>query len=223
MSEQDQPIDREMEQVEKKYFPYLIVGLGNPGSQYRQTRHNLGFMVTQALGQEFELTWRPEHRSYLSATWKVAATDGAEGSEEQVVLMRPQTYMNLSGEAVSAWLARHDLEPDFSRILVICDDLALPLGVLRMRGKGSSGGQNGVESIIEHLGGDRFARLRMGIDASEGELQPEDWADYVLAEFPEDEAKVAAAMIEKATETVKCWLKEGPQIAASRHNGRVQV
>ena len=227
----DQPMDREMDselgpemdQVEKKFFPKLVVGLGNPGSRYRQTRHNLGFMVTQVLGAELELTWRPEHKTYLSANLKLATADGESGLQEQVVLMRPQTYMNLSGEAIVAWLELHDLEPDFSRILVICDDLALPLGVLRMRGKGSSGGQNGLESIIDHLDSDQFARLRMGIDGTEGELLPEEWADYVLAEFPEDEAKLAEAMVEKAVESVKCWLKEGPQTAASRHNGLVEI
>ena len=125
-------------------FPRLVVGLGNPGPRYAPTRHNLGFRVVHELAAHLKLEFSEQDRAFL-------ATPMATGPDSWV-LMQPQTYMNLSGEAVSAWLDRHEVEPDLSRILVVCDDLALPLGHLRLRGKGTSGGQNGLLSIIEHPG-----------------------------------------------------------------------
>nr|MEE4269726.1 aminoacyl-tRNA hydrolase [Candidatus Krumholzibacteria bacterium] len=192
-------------------FPRLVVGLGNPGSRYAPTRHNLGFRVVQELAAHLKLEFSEQDRAFL-------ATPMATGPDSWV-LMQPQTYMNLSGEAVSAWLDRHEVEPDLSRILVVCDDLALPLGHLRLRGKGTSGGQNGLLSIIEHLDSTDFARLRLGIDGTEGALLPEDWADYVLDPFPEGERESAASLVARAVEAVLGWGQDGPAITASRCNG----
>jgi PTH1 family peptidyl-tRNA hydrolase len=192
-------------------FPRLVVGLGNPGPRYAPTRHNLGFRVVQKLAEHLRLEFSEQDRTYLATTM-------ATGPDSWV-LMQPQTYMNLSGEAVSAWLNRHEVEPDLSRILVVCDDLALPLGHLRLRGKGSSGGQNGLLSLIEHLDSTDFARLRLGIDGTEGELLPEDWADYVLEPFPEGERESAESLVARAVEAALGWGQDGPAITASRCNG----
>ncbi len=192
-------------------FPRLVVGLGNPGPRYAPTRHNLGFRVVQKLAEHLKLKFSEQDRTFL-------ATPMATGPDPWV-LMQPQTYMNLSGEAVSAWLDRHGVEPDLSRILVVCDDLALPLGHLRLRGQGSSGGQNGLLSIIEHLESTGFARLRLGIDGTEGTLLPEDWADYVLEPFPEGERDSAESLVTRAVEAVLGWGQDGPSITASRCNG----
>lgn len=192
-------------------FPRLIVGLGNPGPRYRLNRHNLGFQVTEALAAAAKAEWNHATASYRATGW-----DGTDGS---CVFLQPLTYMNLSGQAVSDWLARHDLEPRPGRILVVCDDLALPLGTLRLRAKGSSGGQNGLLSIMDHLERDDFPRLRMGIDGTEGTLHPEDWADYVLDDFLAEEKESALAMIARATQAVACWCADGLEKAASRFNG----
>jgi len=192
-------------------FPRLVVGLGNPGPRYAPTRHNLGFRVVEKLADRLKLDFSEQDRTYL-------ATPMAVGPDSWV-LMKPQTYMNLSGEAVSAWLDRHEAEPDLSRILVVCDDLALPLGHLRLRGKGSSGGQNGLLSLFEHLDSTDFARLRLGIDGTEGALLPEGWADYVLETFPEVEQEAALGLVTRAVEAVLGWGQDGPAITASRCNG----
>lgn len=201
-----------MNELHEQIFPHLVIGLGNPGVRYRDTRHNLGFKVADALAREWNLDFSEGHQSYL-------ATSAATSSSE-CVLLKPMTYMNLSGQALSAWLKNKGLEPDLGRILVVCDDLALPLGTLRMRGHGSSGGQNGLLSVIEHLGSDQFSRLRLGIDGTEGQIQPEQWPDYVLDDFNSEESDQAVDLISRAVLAVKCWREKGPEQAASRFNGR---
>lgn len=190
----------------------LVVGLGNPGNRYQNNRHNLGFWVVEALARRWKLTFHRDHEKYEAATKDVDSSGG-------LVLLKPLTYMNLSGEALAAWAEVNDLDLDPAQILVICDDLALPLGNLRLRAKGSSGGQNGLGSVIEHLDSEDFARLRLGIDGTDEELDPAHWPDYVLADFPEDEMAEAKSMVDRAVQAVECWLEEGPQVAASRHNG----
>lgn len=194
-------------------FPHLVVGLGNPGRRYQGNRHNIGFQVVEALAVKRNLPFVLEETSFLATPQRPEDSSG-------LVLLKPQTYMNLSGEAVIAWLVRQDLEPEWSRIMVVCDDLALPLGTLRMRGKGSSGGQNGLGSIIDHLETDRFPRLRLGIDGTEGGLQPENWPDYVLADFEENEAGAARDLVQRAVQALETWVKEGLESASSRFNGR---
>jgi PTH1 family peptidyl-tRNA hydrolase len=201
-----------MDQNSERQFPRLIIGLGNPGERYQANRHNLGFQVVEAVAGRMGLSFVQEDARYL------ATPAGYE--PDSCVMLKPLTYMNLSGEAVTAWLDRHDLEPVPGRVLVICDDLALPLGTLRLRGKGSSGGQNGLASIIEHLDSDRICRLRLGIDGTEGQIEPEQWPDYVLADFTAGEKEAAGEMVDRAVLAVICWLEEGLEKAASRFNGR---
>lgn len=198
-------------------FPFLVVGLGNPGDRYEGNRHNLGFRVVEALARE-----RGEAFTGGTARYQTAVL-----AEPACVLLKPLTYMNLSGQAVTAWLADQGLDPavdlDPGRVLVVCDDLSLPLGALRLRGKGSSGGQNGLASLIAELGTDRFPRLRLGIDGTDGLLLPADWADYVLADFLPQERETAALVIEQAVQAVLAWLADGVEKAASRFNGQVEL
>jgi PTH1 family peptidyl-tRNA hydrolase len=192
--------------------PRLIIGLGNPGAKYRENRHNLGFKVAEALAAELGLAFAGGQDRYL-----------ATSPDTDPVLLKPLTYMNLSGQAVAGWLAANNpgQDADPSRILVVCDDLALPLGTMRLRGKGSSGGQNGLASVIEELGSESFPRLRLGIDGTEGQLQPEQWPDYVLADFEAREKETADLLVERAVQAVRCWLESGVERAASRYNGSV--
>jgi PTH1 family peptidyl-tRNA hydrolase len=197
-------------------LPHLVVGLGNPGPRYLGNRHNLGFRVVEGVAAELGAGFQAESPRYLAAD--------ATGGPRPCVLIKPLTYMNLSGEAVTAWrdAQNPDLLLDPSRLLVVGDDLALPLGSLRLRGKGSSGGQNGLASIIESLGTEAFARLRLGIDGTEGALMPEQWADYVLEDFAPEEQETAALLVERGVQAVLGWLEMGAERAASRFNGRVE-
>ena len=176
--------------------PKMVVGLGNPGARYQKTRHNIGFFVLDELLHRQKMKFEVSETEYLAT-----AGDFIQGD---LVLIKPLTYMNLSGEALVRWgeISGEKLTgqgmvypeasdpeseppapfmPDGIRPFVICDDLVLPLGAVRLRGKGSSGGQNGVQSIIEELGGEDFPRLRLGIAPKDGPVDPEFWADYVLS------------------------------------------
>ncbi len=228
----------------------LIVGLGNPGRRYQDNRHNIGFLVVDELLRRRGLNLGEDRAEYL-------ATAGAFGPE-QPVLLKPLTYMNLSGEAVAAWAKRAgervsgavwpppvaeppageplqpvpdpdsapapapapapDPGPEPFRPLVICDDLALPLGAVRLRGKGSSGGQNGVQSVIEHIGGEIFPRLRLGIAPPGEAVPPALWPDYVLADFAPDEHAIVAEVVAHAADAVEFWLEQGTEATGSRFN-----
>lgn len=198
----------------------LIVGLGNPGERYRDHRHNLGFRVVEELARRRRLEFRQPGALYL------AAEDLR--LESGVTLLKPLTYMNLSGQAVEAWARDRQVdvtgqedEPGI-RPLVVCDDLNLPLGSLRLRARGSSGGQNGLASVIEHLGGDVLPRLRLGVAPLEGDLDPAAWPDYVLADFEAAEREAAGELVIRAADAVACWLDEGLDAAVSRFNRRVR-
>ncbi len=186
----------------------LIVGLGNPGHEYAFTRHNLGFAVVDRLAEAagVEIS-RPEAQA-LTATAKVAGTP--------VVLAKPQTYMNLSGLAVSRLLERYGLP--VNDLVVVLDEVNLPLGTLRIRTRGSAGGHNGLKSVIGSLQSDDFVRVRLGI---RGERVSGDLADYVLSPFREEELETVADMIGRATEAIEVLLREGPQKAMSRYNQRL--
>lgn len=208
----------------------VIVGLGNPGSKYAYNRHNVGFMVLDRLAARLEVDF-VRH----PGRW-------AAGCNEQVCLVKPLTYMNRSGEALVAWAADRGLplagvpepEPEVGpeaevepvtggvRPLVVCDDLALPLGSVRLRGRGSSGGQNGLASVITELGGSEFPRLRLGIAPLAGEVPPAMWPDFVLADFSPEEIEAAGEMIEHAVDALVCWLAEGLETTISRFNRRVR-
>lgn len=183
----------------------MIVGLGNPGPRYEGTRHNIGFDFIAELKKR-NTTGSPKEKFRAEVSECVIAG-------EKTLLVQPLTFMNLSGEAVLG--AR-----DFYKIasgdwLVACDDFALPIGKLRLRAKGSSGGQKGLEDIIRRCGGDEFPRLRIGI----GPL-PERWAaaDFVLGKFTKQEAATAADSIIRAAEAAETWIRDGLATAMNRFN-----
>jgi len=178
----------------------LIAGLGNPGSDYERTRHNVGFMVADRLASELRIDWQ------YSPTW------GAIWAKGDVILVKPATYMNCSGEPLSAVARFYKIAAE--EILVVLDDLALSLGRLRLRPDGSSGGHNGLESILIHFGTDKIARLRVGIGAapSEGAV------DYVLGRFFEEEKPLLEKTIKRAVVAAQCAIENGVLVAMNVFN-----
>ena len=172
----------------------LIVGLGNPGPQYKWTRHNLGFLVLEALAVQQKASWRnsPSNHGWLAK----AVIEDVECS-----LLMPMTFMNDSGVSVQKLAGRAGISPE--DILVVCDDLDLPFEKMRLRPSGSAGGHNGLKSIIKDLGSNQFARLRMGIDAPKGTA---DTVDYVLSNFTPGEKKILPDFINHALDCVTCWV-----------------
>jgi PTH1 family peptidyl-tRNA hydrolase len=183
----------------------LVVGLGNPGRKYAGTRHNVGFDVVVLLARRFSA---PAPRSAFQADVTEAAIHG-----ERVLLAAPQTYMNLSGRSVRQIVDFYKLSLD--QLLVVCDDLNLPPGRLRLRASGSAGGQKGLQNIIEHLGTEEFPRLRLGIGRPP---PPIDAVDYVLMRFPADERELIAAAIEQAAQAVELWVRVGTSAAMNQVN-----
>lgn len=183
----------------------LIVGLGNPGSAYKLSRHNLGFMVVQGLAKEYNIEFR---RSFLqkSLIAKVMACG------DVLILSMPLTFMNLSGSAVKSLVHKYKIAlPD---LLIICDDLSLPLGKIRIRPRGSSGGHKGLASIIEKLHTDNFSRLKIGIG------QPEicEASEFVLGGFKKSELTQIKPAIKEAVECSKAWLENGVNKAMGEFN-----
>lgn len=193
----------------------LIAGLGNPGEKYRRTRHNAGFMVVDEL-----LARAPSHAKEHAGTSDAWAAKIDVGGERAVVL-KPLAFMNRSGPVIDAALRWFKLEA--SDLIVISDDVALPLGVLRVRARGSHGGQNGLRSVIDALGTEEFIRVRVGIgenpqdaDAPGGER---DLADYVLSEFRRDEVLRVQEVVAQAADAVESVVREGIAEAMNRFNG----
>ena len=185
----------------------LILGLGNPGERYRDTRHNLGFGVVDELARRWNLSV-----DRLECGSRVGSRNGTP------MLARPQTYMNRSGHAARCLVERHGFAP--GDLLVVYDELALPLGRLRMRPGGSPGGHRGMESVIESLRTDRVPRLRLGIaPVAEGTLPGEDRVRFVLAPFGLDEREPVLEMIRRAADACETWLEDGIESAMSRFNG----
>jgi PTH1 family peptidyl-tRNA hydrolase len=185
----------------------LIVGLGNPGSEYEWSRHNLGFMLIDKLAEDANASVkRRECRSLVGN----AVIEG-----ERVRLAKPQTYMNLSGEAVDCLIKKHEVTDVARSLIVISDDLALPFGTIRLRARGSAGGHNGLKSIIGTLGTIEFARLRIGI-------QPEhpvrDTKDYVLDEFRRGQRRELKEVLERGAEALRAVLWDGITKAMSIYN-----
>ncbi len=191
---------------------YLIAGLGNPGAEYARTRHNAGFLVVERLAELWRASWSFEAK--FSA--QVARVRRDEG---QVLLCRPQTYMNSSGEAVGALRSYYQVA--LSRLLVVVDDADLPLGELRLRPRGSSGGHHGLESIEQRLGSRDYARLRLGI----GRTGPEqrEITNYVLGRFSPDEQKIFEQVRDRAGNQIDCWLTAGIQRAMNEFNGALSA
>jgi PTH1 family peptidyl-tRNA hydrolase len=186
----------------------LIVGLGNPGYEYHLTPHNLGFMAVDRLADECGVELARRESQALAATTEL------EGVE--VMLAKPQTYMNLSGLAVVRLLSKSGLSP--RDLIVLVDEVALPLGTLRIRSRGSAGGHNGLKSIIGALESDEFVRVRMGVKP---ERPVEDLVSYVLGPFREGELEKVREMLSQASEAVRAVLKAGPQKAMNRFNRRL--
>jgi PTH1 family peptidyl-tRNA hydrolase len=186
----------------------LIVGLGNPGTKYERTRHNVGFMVASALADKHGI--RLGSKAYDSFVGKGRICG------EEVAVALPQTYMNRSGQAVRALSSRRKVEP--AEILVVCDDVNLDLGIIRIRAEGTAGGHNGLASIIEHLESRDFARLRVGISRREG--AGAQLSGYVLSPFVKSEVETLECAIEKAVECCETWVKDGAERAANLFNAK---
>ncbi len=186
---------------------WMLVCLGNPGEKYENTRHNVGFMVADEVAQRQN---KPIQRLKFKALTNLFPISG-----EKVLVMKPVTYMNLSGEAVRPAADYYKIPPE--RILVVSDDTALPVGKLRIRLKGSAGGHNGLKSIIEHLGTDQFPRLRVGV----GEKPHPDYdlADWVLGTFQGEDKKAIDAAVKRAADAVECIFAQGLDRAMGKFNG----
>ena len=185
---------------------WIVVGLGNPGDKYENTRHNAGFMVVDELGERGRFPIQKLKHKALTNT----AVIGGQG----VLVMKPTTYMNLSGEAVGDAARFYKIPAD--HVLVISADTVLPLGKLRIRKNGSAGGHNGLKSIIQHLGTDQFPRLKVGVG---GKPHPDyDMADWVLGKLQGEDKKVMDSAVKKAADAIECLLKEGADKAMNKFN-----
>ena len=186
---------------------WLLVCLGNPGDKYENTRHNVGYMVAdEVAGRQ----GKPIQRLKFKALTNILTISG-----EKVLVMKPITYMNLSGEAVRPAADFYKVPP--ARVLVVSDDTALPVGRLRIRQKGSAGGHNGLKSIIQHLGTDQFPRLRVGV----GEKPHPDYdlADWVLGKFAGEDKKAIDAAVKRAADAIECILAQGIDRGMGKFNG----
>lgn len=187
---------------------YMIVGLGNPGRKYENTRHNVGFWVIDALAEAYPNTgFRSERKALITDT--VIA-------DKRVILAKPQTFMNLSGESVRALSDFYKIAPE--NIMVIHDHLDIPANEIRIRESGGHGGQNGVRNIIQHLGTDHFPRIRFGIGRPPGRMEAR---DYVLQAFSGDEAIQARELIDRSIRAIERWLSEGLQASMRDYNGKL--
>ncbi len=174
---------------------YLIVGLGNPGPQYAETRHNVGFKTVEELALQLGATFKTDRLGDVAY---------AKYKGRVLVLLKPSTYMNLSGKAVNYWMQQEKIGLD--HVLIITDDLALPYGKLRLKGKGSDGGHNGLKDIFATLKTDAYARLRFGVGSS---FAKGNQVDYVLGEWDAEERQVLAERLEHTTECVKSFVSIG--------------
>lgn len=182
---------------------YLIVGLGNPGREYEMTRHNTGFMVVDELANKLGATFEDKRYGFVAET-------SIKG--RKVFILKPTTYMNLSGNAVRYWLQKENI--DQSRMLVIVDDLSIPLGDFRLKGNGSNGGHNGLGNI-QQLIGQQYARLRMGIGADFQQGQQVDW---VLGRYDDEDMKTLQPSIDMAVEIIKSFVLAGLNITMNQFN-----
>lgn len=185
---------------------YLIVGLGNIGAEYAHTRHNIGFTVLDALAEASSAVFTPSRYGSVAEIKYRGRT---------VILLKPSTYMNLSGKAVRYWVDAEKIARE--NLLVVVDDIALPFGALRMRAKGNDGGHNGLKNINELLGSDAYARLRFGIG---GNFTQGHQADYVLGEWTDEERKALPERIGVAVEAVKSFVAVGAALTMNQFNNK---
>ena len=186
---------------------WLVVFLGNPGPKYSGTRHNAGFLTADAVEKRFGVSINRSRFKALTASCEINC--------EKVLFMKPQTYMNLSGEAVGQAAAFYHLPAD--HVLVISDEMSLPVGKIRIRPKGSAGGHNGLKSIISSLGTDEFPRIRLGVGAPP--LPDYDVKDWVLSVFRDQDAEAIAHAAEQAAEAIETYIKFGSEKAMNKYNG----
>jgi PTH1 family peptidyl-tRNA hydrolase len=192
----------------------LIVGLGNPGKSYADTRHNVGWWVIDHLAGVWRFDgWRKDQAALI--------TDGKLGGQ-RVRLVKPQTYMNLSGGILRSYLRRASWSAS-KDMLVIVDDVALPVGRFRLRAKGSAGGHNGLKSIEGAVGNQEYARLRIGVGPPENRQRNTDLADYVLGRMGKGERNEVEALLPHLVSLTECWLSEGAERAMSRFNRKADV
>jgi PTH1 family peptidyl-tRNA hydrolase len=191
---------------------YLVAGLGNPGKDYAQTRHNAGFLAVEKFGARFRANWQNEAK-FRSKIGRV------EVGGHKVVLCEPQTFMNSSGEAVAAVKQFFKIAPE--RILVVVDDADLPFGQVRMRTEGSSGGHHGLESVQEHLGTQKYSRLRIGIGRTADNAR--EITGYVLGRFNSSDMDLLGKVLARVSEQIECFILDGPQKAMSQFNGAVDA
>jgi len=188
---------------------HLIVGLGNPGAEYAKTRHNAGFLLVEKLAEQWKAGWTRERK--FAARMAKAARGG-----KKILFCEPQTFMNLSGEAVAAVVSFYQLP--LAQVLVVVDDADLPLGEIRLRPGGGSGGHHGLESVAQHLGSKSYLRLRIGIGRQNEARQI---TGHVLGKFGADESALLEKVLERAAGQVECWLAAGLQKAMSQFNGAI--
>ena len=188
----------------------MIVGLGNPGPPYTRNRHNIGFQCLECFAGRHRLPLDKLQMRAMTGTGFVQRGD----QRQKVLLAKPLTYMNVSGEAVAPLARYYQVEP--ADILVVHDDLDMASGKLRLRKDGSSGGQNGIKSIIERLGSQEFARAKVGIGRPPGRMDP---ADYVLQNFSPAEEEIFGPLRDRVCDAAECWLFEGIEVAMNQFNG----
>lgn len=190
---------------------YIIVGLGNPGSRYAHTRHNVGFDTIDILADRYGIA---VDNKKFRALWGKGVIEG-----QRVVLAKPQTYMNLSGESVRQLIDFYKID-ETEELIVIYDDISLEPGQLRIRGKGSAGGHNGIKSIIAHLGGQNFKRIKVGV----GEKPPGfDLADYVLSRFSKTERECVEEALRRAAQAAAAIMTDGMDAAMNQYNKKVEM
>ena len=185
---------------------WLVVGLGNPGTQYESTRHNMGFLAVDKLAQEENFRFSKLRFKAWTATWEVGG--------QKVLVMKPQTYMNLSGECIRQVMDYYKVDP--SEFIVIYDDISLVPGGIRIRKKGSAGGHNGIKNIIAHLGTQEFPRVRIGVGEKPARM---DLADYVLGHFPKEETETMTTAFKDGAAAVVDMMTEGVEAAMNHFNG----
>ncbi|HEX6384452.1 MAG TPA: aminoacyl-tRNA hydrolase [Anaerolineae bacterium] len=186
---------------------YLVVGLGNPGRKYQKNRHNIGFMAVDRLSVAHSIMPSKLQHKALTGDGRIVG--------RRVIVAKPQTYMNHSGDAVGPLVSYYKIP--LANVLVVYDELDLPFGTIRLRETGGAGGHNGMRSIIQHLG-EGFPRLRLGIDRPPGRMDP---AAYVLQDFSKDELPILQEVLDEAVQAIETYLSDGIEMAMSRHNGTV--
>jgi peptidyl-tRNA hydrolase, PTH1 family len=189
---------------------FLIAGLGNPGNEYAGTRHNIGFLLVERLAAQGKAAWKVERKFH-------ARLARLEQAERKVILCQPQTFMNDSGEAVGALVRFYQLPVE--RVLIAVDDADLPLGQIRMRAEGSSGGHHGLESIEQQLATRQYPRLRLGIGRRAGDGR--EITDYVLGRFTAGERETVEEILARAGRQAECWWRDGIKEAMNQFNGAV--